>query len=145
MLREIDERLRNGSMVSTLKPAKDGIKPDSYKLVNLLSNNRRLISLIILKRINLQIEASMLPSQNVYKTGRSTDDTVLAHKYLLAGSSAKRIQKVCAGIDMSKAFNTLDRKNLMDLLRKRSNEEENVSIIKRLLSQITLKAKKVNQ
>ena len=52
-----------------------------------------------------------------------------------------RIQKVCARIDMSKAFDTVDRKKLIDILRKRGIEEENVTIIKRLLSQPTLRAK----
>ena len=69
----------------------------------------------------------MLPSQYVYRTGKSTGDIFLAHKYLLAGSS-KRIQMVCAGRDMSKAFDTVDTKKLRDILRKKRIEEENVSI-----------------
>ena len=87
----------------------------------------------------------MLPSQNAYRTGKSTDDIVLAHKYLLAGSSTQRIQRACAGIDMSQAFDTENRKKLLDSLRNRSIEEENLSIIKRLLSQTTLKAKLIKQ
>ena len=42
---------------------------------------------------------------------------------------------------MSKAFDTVDRRKLIDILRKRGIEEENVTIIKRLLSQPTLRAK----
>ena len=38
---------------------------------------------------------------------------------------------------MSKAFDTVDRKKLIDILRKKGIDEENVTIIKRLLSQTT--------
>ena len=68
---------------------------------------------------------------------QSTGDIGLAHKHLLAGLSTKRIHKVCAGIDMSKPYNTVDKNNLINTLRKRGIEEENVTIIKRLLSQTT--------
>ena len=82
----------------------------------------------------------MLPFQCAYRTGISTGDIVLAHKYLLAGSSTKKNQKICAGIDLSTAFDTVDRKKLIDILR-RGTEEENFAVIKRLLSQTTMRAK----
>ena len=131
-------------MEPILKPGKDGTKPDNYMPVNLLSAYRKLSSLIILKRIIPKIEASMLPSQYAYRTGKSTGDIVLAHKYLPAGSSTKKMQQVCAWRDMCKAFDTVDRKRLIDILRRRGIEEENVTIIKSiksLLSQTTLRAK----
>ena len=134
MLREKDEKLTSGYMEPILEPGKDGTKPDSYMPVNILSTYRKLSSLIILKRINPKIEASMLPSQYAYRTGKSTGDIVLAHKYLPAGSSTKKKQQVCAWRDMCKAFDTVDRKKLIDILRRKGNEEENVTIIKSLLS-----------
>ena len=60
----------------------------------------------------------MLPSPYDYQTGKSTGDIVLAHKYLLVVTSTKMIQKVFAGIDMSKAFDTVDRKKFTDIQKK---------------------------
>ena len=42
---------------------------------------------------------------------------------------------------MFKAFDTVDKKKLIDILRKTDTEVENVSKIKRSLSQTTLRAK----
>ena len=145
MLRERDGKHTNGYMVLLLKPGKDRTEPVSYRPVNLLSTYRKLSSLIILERINPKIEASILTSQNAYGNWKSTGDIMLAHKNLLAGSSTKRTPKVCAGIDMSKAFDTVDRKELIDILRKRGIEEENVTIIKPILNQTTLRAKIVKR
>ena len=131
-------------MVPILKRGKDGTKPDSYRPVNQPSTYRKLISLIILTKSNPKNDASILPSHDAYRTGKSTRDIVLAHKYL-TGSSTKSIQKGCAGIDMSKAFNTVGRKKLIDILRKRGIEEKNVTIIKRLLNQTTLRPKMVQR
>ena len=91
MLRERDEKLTNGYIIPIQKSGKNENKPDGYTPVSLLSTYRKLISLIILKRINTKIEASMLPSQYAYRTGKSTGDIVLAHKCLLAVSSLKKI------------------------------------------------------
>ena len=66
MLRETDEKLTIGYMVPILKPGKDGTKPDIYRSVNLLSTYLKLISLILLKKINPKIEALMLPFQYAY-------------------------------------------------------------------------------
>ena len=119
MLRERNGKHTNGYKVLLLKPGKDRTEPDSYRPVNLLSTYRKLISLINLKRINPKMEASILTSQYAYGNWKSTGDIVLAHKNLLAGPSTKRTLKVFAGIDMSKAFDTVDRKELIDILRKR--------------------------
>ena len=120
MLRERDEKLTNGYMLANLKPGKNGTGQDGYIPVNLLSNYRKLSSLIILKSTIPKIEALMLPSQYAYRTGKSAGDIVLAHKYLLAISSTKMIKKVFAGVDMSKAFDTVDRKQFKDIQKKRN-------------------------
>ena len=111
MQKETDEKLTH--IVPILKQGKDGTKPVSYRPVNLLSTYLKLISLVSQKCIIPEIGASMLPSQKAYQTGKSTGDIVLAHKYFLTGSLTKRIQKVCAGIKMSRAIDTVDRKNVV--------------------------------
>ena len=130
-------------MVPILKPGKDGTRPNGYRPVNLLYTYQKLISLIILKIINPKIEASMQPSQYAYRKRKSPGDMVLAQKNLLLRLSTKKIQKVCAGIILSKALDTVDRTKLIDILRKRGIEEENVNTLKRQLNQTTLRAKSV--
>ena len=113
------ETLTKGYLVPIEKPGKDPKIPSSYRPVILLSVYRKSVSQILLNRIEPILEKTMLPNQFAYRSGRSTGDIVLAHKYLLSAARTKRLEFVCAGIDMSKTFDTVDRKRLIEILKKR--------------------------
>ena len=51
------------------------------------------------------------------------------------------LEKVCMGIDMSKAFDTIDRSRLLNILNARGISEDNDTLIKILLSNTSLQVK----
>ena len=136
-----DSSLTEGFLCPIEKPGKDASRPESYRPVILLSAYRKLLSLIVLQRINPIIDASLSDTQFAYRRNRSTGDIVLSHKYMVAGALSKKFNKVCAGIDMSKAFDNVLRGKLMDILRKRGVQEGEIGLINLLLSNTTMKVK----
>ena len=138
MIIERDKNLTAGYLVPISKPGKDPDKPENHRPVILLSTYRKLLSQIILNRINPVIDKSISSSQFAYRTGRSTGDVVLAHKYLIAGAKTKKFAYTCVGIDMSKAFDTVSRSKLLEILRHRGVEEGDVCLIKLLLTNTRL-------
>ena len=136
-----DESLTKGYLVPIQKPGKDSTKPESHRPVILLSAYRKLLSLIILERIKDQIEGSLSQTQFAYRTNRSTGDIVLSHKYMMTGAISKGFDKYCVGNDMSKAFDNVDRNKLIDILRSRKTPEENITLIKKVLTNAALEVK----
>ena len=136
-----DESLTKGYLVPIEKPGKDATKLKSHCPVILLSAYRKLLSLIILELINNQIEGSLSQTQFAYRTNRSTGDIVLSHKYMIAATISKCFDKYCVVIDMSKAFDNVDRNKLIDILRSRKIPEENITLIKKLLTNTALEVK----
>ena len=59
----------------------------------------------------------------------------------MAGVISKRFDKYCVGIDISKAFDNVDRNKLIDILRSRKIPEENITLIKKLLTNTILELK----
>ena len=94
---------------------------------------RKLLSQIILQRINPIIESSISNTLFAYRSGRSTGDVVLAHKYLVAGSLAKGFNRYCVGIDLSKAFDNVWRDKLINILCSKGVPEWDLSLIRLLL------------
>ena len=121
MIRTKHSKLTNGYLVPIGKLGKDPKDPSSYRPVNLFSTYRKLLSLKILDRISDKVDETMSPSQFAYCRGRSTGDIVLIHKYLIAGANSKGLEKVCMGIDMSKAFDTIDRSVFSNILKARGD------------------------
>ena len=136
-----DSTLTEGFLVPIEKPGKDPGKPDSYRPVILLSAYRKLLSQIVLDRINPILESSLSSSQFAYRTNRSTGDIVLGHKYLLAGAIAKGLTMYCTGIDMSKAFDNVIRSKLLEILAERGVPIHDITIIKLLLTNTHLQVK----
>ena len=60
---------------------------------------------------------------------------------MMAGAISKGFDKYCVGIDMSKAFDNVDRNDLIDILRTRKIPEGNITLIKKLLANTTLEVK----
>ena len=59
----------------------------------------------------------------------------------MAGAISNGYDKSCVGIEMSKAFDNVDRNKLIYILRSRKIPEENITLIKKLLTSTTLEVK----
>ncbi|GFS24655.1 very-long-chain enoyl-CoA reductase [Elysia marginata] len=76
------------------------------------------------ERIRQQVEKYLSPSQSGFRPDRSTADVVWTHKWLAAKTNAENVEIKITGIDMSAAFDTIDRKALLDILKTIIDKDE---------------------
>ena len=84
-------------------------------------------------RIRPCTEEYLSHSQSGFRPDRSTADVAWAHKWLAAKTKKEDVEIKITGIDMSSAFDTIDRQTLLDILREIVEEDE-LRIIRFLLS-----------
>ena len=107
------------------KPNKQKGSLKNLRPINLLNAIRKLLSNIALGRIQKKADNYISPCQSAYRRGRSTSDAVWVHRFIAAkAQSYKDLQVNIIGIDMSCAFDTIQRKPLMNVLETIINEVE---------------------
>ena len=123
------------------KPGKPEGPKKNLRPINLLNVIRKVLSSITLSRINAATDKHISNTQSAYRTGRSTMDVVWAHRFICAKAQLyKDLEIKIVGIDMSSAFDTIHRKNLMDELEKILDEDEQ-RMCRLLLSKTTITIK----
>lgn len=110
------EQLCEGILIPINKPNKARIVSNT-RAITLLSAMRKLLSLIVLDRIIRPVEEYLPPGQCGFRRNRSAAEVFLSYQWLEA--AAQKYQKAffVMGIDMSMAFDTMDRGLLLDALK----------------------------
>ena len=120
------------------KPKKTEGPVKNLRPINLLNVIRKVLSTITLSRIKPQVENYLPPTQSAYRPGRSTSDIVWAHRFIAAKCQLYQNSQVyIVGIDMSSAFDTIDRRSLLNELTSFLNEDE-CRMIRLLLSNTSI-------
>ena len=132
--------INNGDMVTLPKPGKTKGPTKHLRPVMLLDTIRKSISLITLERIRPRVEQYLSHTQSGFRPNRSTSDIVWAHRWLAAKAMKSKININITGIDMSAAFDTVDRQKLLEILQNILEEDE-IRIIRFLLSNTTISVK----
>ena len=103
---------------------------------------RKVLSLIVLSRIIDKVENFLSMGQHAYRAGRSTTEVVWTMQWLIATAEKYKERIHVTSLDMSKAFDSLDRWKLVEILEINglANEDE-LRIIFFLLSETTLRVK----
>ena len=135
--KEIELELGEGILVSLQKPGKTKGPVTNLRPVILLPILRKILSNIVLRRIQPKVEQFLADSQAAYRTNRSTSDIVWAYKWIIAKTQTSQIKVYITGIDMSSAFDTIRREQLIGIVKKFLDEDE-VRMIQLLLSNTTL-------
>ena len=135
--KEIELGLGDGILVSLLKPGKTKGPVTNLRPVILLPILRKILSNIVLHRIQPKVERFLSDSQAAYRPSRSTSDIVWAYKWISAKTQKSQIRVYITSIDMSSAFDTIRREQLVDIAKKFLDEDE-VRMIQLLLSNTTL-------
>ncbi|GFS17897.1 LINE-1 reverse transcriptase homolog [Elysia marginata] len=139
--RHEDLNINEGLLIALPKSGKPKGPPQNLPLITLLNSIRKVLSTIILNRIRPKIETYISHSQSGFRPNRSTSDVVWAHRWLSAKIfNTPNLQLNITGIDMSAAFDTIDRTLLLKTLREIINEDE-LRIVQFLLSKTTLDVK----
>ena len=103
----------NGTPIVLPKPGKPPGEMSSLRPIVLLNITRKTISLITLGRKRRDTERFLSPSQSGFRPGRSTADAVWTHKWLIARANKAREDLQILGVDMSRAFDTINWQNLL--------------------------------
>ncbi|KUF92771.1 Very-long-chain enoyl-CoA reductase [Phytophthora nicotianae] len=125
--------LGKGTLFCLQKPNKPrGVCSSLFPIV-LLNTIRKAVSLIVLHRITPAVTDFL----SGFRKYRSTADAVWAHKWVCA--QAQKFQDIThiLGIDLSRAFDTIDRAKLLEVLRTFLPDDE-IRLIQLLLSNTTL-------
>ena len=105
--------------------------------INLLPIIRKILSKIGLQRAQGELEIYLSPTQSAYRSGRMTTDIVWAYKWMLAKVQEYEIVIYITGIDMSSAFDTMERNKLLEVVRGFMGED-NQRILRILLSETSI-------
>ncbi|GFS05738.1 retrovirus-related Pol polyprotein LINE-1 [Elysia marginata] len=140
---EHDDININGGKVKTFQiPGKAKGPVTNLRPITLLNTLRKVLSLIVLNRTKHDINEYLSPSQSGFMEGRSTSDIVLSHRWLVNKTYAdcREHRLFITGIDMSSAFDTIDRHLLLNTLKNIIKEDEQ-RIIRYLLNNTELSIK----
>ncbi|GFR77850.1 reverse transcriptase (RNA-dependent DNA polymerase) [Elysia marginata] len=131
---EDDININCGKVITLQKPGKAKGLVTNLRPITLLNTLRKVLSLIVLNRTKHDINEYLSPSQSGFREGRSTSDIVWwSHRWLVSKTYVENIDFFITGIDMSCAFDTIDRHLLLNILKNIIREDEQC-IIRYLLS-----------
>ena len=80
--------------------------------------------LVVLWRVRSKVDGYLSASQAGFRRGRSTSDIIWAYRWLAAKAIRFNEPIHVLGLDMSRAFDTIDRQKLMEILKKDVRLEE---------------------
>ena len=132
-----DLDLGSGIMVTLQKPGKTCGPVKNLCPVILLLIICKILSNIILQRIHPQFEEYLSPSQSTYRSKRSTSDLVWAHRFIIAKAQSKKMPIFITGLDLSAAFDTIKRDELLAIMDTIVSHDE-VRMIRLLLCNTSL-------
>lgn len=132
-----DLKIGAGKLILLPKPGKPKGPPGNLRPIVLLPALRKVISLIALERTKDKIEEYLSPSQAGFRANRSTSDIVWTHRWMVSRIQKYKEEYTILGIDLSSAFDTVDRKKLLDVV-KTFLDQDHVKLIRLLLSNTSL-------
>ena len=104
-------------------------KTDNYRGISLISLVLKLYNRLILNRLRPVIDPMLRSNQNGFRQKRTTIGQILALRRLLEGAKDKNLSCIMTFIDFRKAFDSIHRGKLMDILRAYGIPEKMVTAI----------------
>ena len=104
-------------------------KPDNYRGISLISLVMKLYNRLLLNRLRPVIDPLLRINQNGFRQKRTTVGQILALRRLLEGVKEKNLSCIMTFIDFRKAFDSIHRGKLMDILRAYGVPEKVVTAI----------------
>ena len=110
------EALGKGILVALPKPGKPLGPLTSLRPIVLLNSVRKIVSIITLQRIRPKVDAFTGASQSGFKQGRSCADIIWVQRMLISVVLTRHWDFHKMDIDMSHAFDTINREKIVDVL-----------------------------
>ena len=109
----------------------------SVRPIVLLSALRKTLSLVVLSRIATKVDNFLSPSQSGFRRRRSTADVVFGYRWLCDKAQRQRVTVELLCIDLSRAFDSIRRDKLLEVLQSFLDEPE-LRMIRFLLAATSL-------
>ena len=130
-----------GIITPLQKPGKPKGPITSLRPLTLLNGGRKMTTFIALRRVEKVIDDYTMAWQSGYKHGRSCSDIVWAQRMLISVVMRKNWSFCKLGIDMSRAFDTVKRDVIIEVLKDAGASEDDVRIVQYLLSNTKLRVR----
>ncbi|OWZ15846.1 RxLR effector protein [Phytophthora megakarya] len=124
-------------LICLSKPNKPRSNCASLRPISLLNCIPTDLSGVVLRRISGKVATFLSPHQSNFRPGRSTADAVWAHRWIVARTQRYRKVYHLLNIDLSRAFDSIDRAKLVAVLRTFLDDDE-VRLVQLLLADTTL-------
>ena len=134
--------IKQGILTPIQKPGKSKGPPENLRPVILLSTLRKVLAVCVTRRIRDKVDKNILPvTQTAYTSGRSTAELVFAFKVLAEKAITSNEYKInILLLDMSKAFDTIQRGTLLNDLKQILDNDE-LHLIYLLLDNVSYSVK----
>ncbi|KAI8496702.1 hypothetical protein Bbelb_253570 [Branchiostoma belcheri] len=138
---EVIKAMGQGVLFPLQKPGKPRGPCNSLHPIILLNGIRKLFSLIVLECCKPQVDLYLPRSQSSYRRGHSTTDIVFTKRIstdlVMTNVWDLHIHPIL-GIDLSRAFDTVDRAQLISVLKDVVDDDDIVRMVHALLTDTTL-------
>ena len=135
------EEIKTGILIPLPKPGKKQGPPSNLRPIILLSVLRKILAICLIKRCWNRLSSKIPIDQAAYQAGRSTTEQVFAVKTLAEKAiSTSNYEIYILMLDMSKAFDTVNRNKLMSDLQQVLNPDE-LHLLSILIYDVNLKVK----
>ena len=132
------EELITGILIPLPKNGKEKGKIENLRPVILLNMIRKILAIILLNRIYNRIDGEIPITQTAYRPGRSTTENVFTMKVLIEKALTESNYEInVLLLDMSKAFDSVERKILLDDLRNLVGPDE-LHILRILIEEVVI-------
>jgi hypothetical protein len=128
-----DDAIAELILAAIFKPGKPKGQVTSLRAIMLCNFIRKVLALIILNRIGNALDSFLPSSQAAYRRGRNTTDLVLAKRLLGDTAALSRFKFHVLGVDLSSAFDSPSRPDLMIALNDALIQHDNKNDILRLV------------
>ena len=106
----------DGAITTILKPGANPLEAVGYRPITLLNTDYRLLARVLADRLQPTLQSVVSPSQTAFLKGRRSGSNILCLQLLAEGLPADSTV-VAALLDFAKAYDTIDRPFLMEVLR----------------------------
>ena len=136
--KHIDVDTGSATLIALQKPHPKKKGPvKNLRPINLLPSIRKILSKLALRRAETGIEGYLSNTQAAYRKGRSTTEIVWAYRWLIAKIQECDMTIYITGIDMSSAFDTIHRDELLNI-SEQFLDEDGLRILRLLLSNTSI-------